>query len=116
MLLAVAICAVLPTIVRAYSLVLSTQYAAVGWAASFPGDAAVRSWIVVLTPGLTVTSALGGRVPVIGAWWVPSSAPTVMLTGETMSIVNWPFASVVRVPMPGTLSTMSVSGVFTSAL
>ena len=42
---------------------------------------AVSSWIVVATPGLTVNEPLGALAPAIGAWWRPSSAPTLIETG-----------------------------------
>ena len=46
--------------------------------------------------GIARSEAVGPVSPAL-----PSSWPTVMLTGAAMSIVNCPFASVVRVPRPG---------------
>jgi hypothetical protein len=114
-LLAVAICVVLPRIERQYSLTSSTQYAIDVCAASAELAAALDSWIVVGTPGLTMNAPVGPLGPTTGWWWRPSSAPMLIVTGAAMSIVNWPLAFVVITPTPGTLTCTPSSAVLISA-
>src|SRR5689334_2544257 len=110
------ICALLPTIVRTHSLAVCSQNWQLVCAAWFGVAALVKICSVAFTPGLTDTLALAALGPLavlsmIGLLWIPSMLVTVTVTGAEMSIVNWPLASVVNVPMPGTGTTSPATGV-----
>src|SRR5262249_39984203 len=109
--------ALLPTIVRTHSLAVCSQNWQFVCAAWFGVAALVKICSVAFTPGFTVTLAFGplALLSVIGELWMPSMLVTVIVTGAVMSIENWPLASVVREPMPGTLTTRPTTGVLTSA-
>src|SRR5215471_6259929 len=104
---AVFICELLPTIVRTHSLAVCSQNWQLACAAWFGVAALVKICSVASTPGFTVTLAFGplAVLSMIGALWMPSMLVTLIVTGAVMSTVNWPLASVVREPMPGTLTT-----------